>query len=100
MRVERTETGIGDYAIVCRIECAAIVARNVASRRSDRTTAVGANWAGPIKNFKLSIDPGGSDRLVSLCAAGLKAVSPNSLEFTAADFKPDADLKILFIGKF
>ena len=72
----------------------------IQERRISYILKTGANWAGPIRNFKLSIDPGGGDRLVSLCTAGLKATSPNSLEFTAADFKPDADLKILFIGKF
>src|SRR5262249_51143449 len=72
----------------------------VQERRISYILSTGANWAGPIKNFKLSIDPGGGDRLVSFCTGGLKATSPNSLEFTATDFKPNADLKILFVGRF
>ncbi|WGS18046.1 DUF4424 domain-containing protein [Bradyrhizobium sp. ISRA464] len=70
-------------------------------RRISYVLKTGANWAGPIRSFKLTIDPGGSDRLVSFCPGRLKPSSPGStLEYTANDFKPDADLKILVIGKF
>ena len=70
-------------------------------RRVSYVLKTGANWAGPIRSFKLTIDPGGSDRLVSFCSGRLKASSTgNTLEYTASDFKPDADLKILVIGKF
>lgn len=70
-------------------------------RRISYVLKTGANWAGPIRSFKLTIDPGDSDRLVSFCPGRLKASSAGStLEYTAGDFKPDADLKILVIGKF
>jgi hypothetical protein len=72
----------------------------IQERRISYILSTGANWSGPIKNFKLTIDPGAADRLVSLCTPGLKSTSPNGLEFTATDFKPNADLKILFVGKF
>jgi hypothetical protein len=60
----------------------------------------GANWAGPIRSFKLTIDPGARDSLVSFCPGRLKPAAPNGLEFTASDFKPDSDLKILILGRF
>lgn len=70
-------------------------------RRISYVLKTGANWAGPIRSFKLTIDPGGSNRLVSFCPGRLKAPSTGSaLEYTASDFKPDADLKILVIGTF
>ncbi|CCE06323.1 conserved exported hypothetical protein [Bradyrhizobium sp. STM 3843] len=71
-------------------------------RRISYVLKTGANWAGPIRSFKLTIDPGGSDRLVSFCPGRLRASSStgNMLEYTASDFKPDADLKILVIGTF
>ncbi len=69
-------------------------------RRISYVLKTGANWAGPIKSFKLTIDAGGGDRLISFCAGPLKAASPTSNEFTATDFKPDRDLNILIIGKF
>jgi len=69
-------------------------------RRISYVLKTGANWAGPIHAFGLTIDPGASDRLVSFCPGRLKPTAANPLEFTAADFKPEADLKILIIGRF
>jgi len=69
-------------------------------RRISYVLSTGANWAGPIRSFKLTIDPGASDRLVSFCPGRLKPAAPNALEFTAKDFKPEGDLKILIIGRF
>ena len=72
----------------------------IQERRIGYILSTGANWGGPIKNFKLIIDPGAADRLVSVCTGSLKAASPNGLEFTATDFKPTGDIKVLFVGKF
>jgi hypothetical protein len=72
----------------------------IQERRISYILSTGANWGGPIKNFKLTVDPGAADRLVSVCTGSLKATSPNGLEFTATDFKPNGDLKLLFVGKF
>ena len=69
-------------------------------RRISYVLRTGANWAGPIHAFRLSIDPGARDRLVSFCPGRLKPTAANALEFTASDFKPEADLKILIIGRF
>lgn len=71
-------------------------------RRISYVLKTGANWAGPIRSFKLTIDPGGGDRLVSFCPGRLKAspAAGNMFEYTASDFKPDANLKILVIGTF
>jgi Domain of unknown function (DUF4424) len=78
----------------------ALNASMLQERRISYVLRTGANWAGPIQSFKLTIDPGGSDRLVSFCPGRLKPTAPNALEYTAADFKPEADLKILIIGRF
>jgi hypothetical protein len=69
-------------------------------RRISYVLSTGANWAGPIRSFRLSIDPGAGDRLVSFCPGQLKPTAPNALEFTAKDFKPAGDLKILIVGRF
>jgi len=72
----------------------------IAERRINYVLKTGANWAGPIRSFKLTIDPGIRDSLVSFCPGRLKPTAPNGLEFTASDFKPDSDLKILIVGRF
>jgi Domain of unknown function (DUF4424) len=67
-------------------------------RRINYVLKTGANWAGPIKNFQLSIEKGSSTHLVSFCTGNMKIVS--ALKFKAQDFTPDRDLKILFVGRF
>jgi hypothetical protein len=72
----------------------------IGERRISYVLKTGANWAGPIRSFKLTVDPGGPDRLVSFCAGGLKPAPGSAMEFTAENFKPDQDLKILIVGRF
>jgi hypothetical protein len=69
-------------------------------RRLAYVLRTGANWAGPIKTFRLIVDKGRPDRLVSLCAPDAKPASATTVEVTRSDFKPDKDLKILIIGQF
>jgi hypothetical protein len=71
----------------------------IQERRISYVLKTGANWAGPIRSFKLVIDSG-DDRLVSFCTGRLKPISPNALEFSADNFTPDEDLKILIVGRF
>jgi hypothetical protein len=58
----------------------------------------GANWAGPIKDFKLVVDRQRPDRLLSFCAPNMKPISPTAIEAGAKDFTPEKDLKILIVG--
>jgi hypothetical protein len=71
----------------------------VQERRISYVLKTGANWAGPIKAFRLAVD-GGKGRLVSFCHAGLNPTPGSTSEFEAKDFVPTQDLKILVVGKF
>jgi hypothetical protein len=71
----------------------------IQERRISYVLKTGANWAGPIKDFRLSVD-GGKGRLISFCHAGLNQTPGGSSEFEAKDFLPSQDLKILILGKF
>ena len=53
------------------------------------------NWSGPIGRFKLTVDKGDPQALVSFCGTGAKKVSPTRFEMTATDFVPEKDLEIL-----
>jgi hypothetical protein len=68
-------------------------------RRISYVLKTGANWSGPIKSFKLTVDKGDRPVLVSFCAADLKPSTPGSLTFEAGNFVPSRDLKILFVGQ-
>ena len=58
----------------------------------------GANWSGPIKNFRLVVDKGSSDNLVSFCGQGVRKISPTQFEIRAADFTPTSNLSILILS--
>lgn len=57
----------------------------------------GANWKGPIKDFRLVVDKGKPENLVSFCADGVKKISPTRFEVRKTDFEPDRDINILII---
>lgn len=60
----------------------------------------GANWAGPIKDFRLVVDKGEPGNLVSFCMDGVKKVSPTQFEVRKRDFEPERDLDILLVTFF
>jgi hypothetical protein len=72
----------------------------VGEQRINYALKRGGDGAAPIGSFKLTIDPGAGDRLVSFCPGRLKPAAPDALTFTAKDFTPEGDLKILIIGRF
>ncbi|WP_446655546.1 DUF4424 family protein [Blastomonas sp.] len=57
----------------------------------------GANWKGPIKRFRLTVDKGESERLVSLCMDGIRKVSPTRFEVIKTDYEPTSDIDLLFV---
>jgi hypothetical protein len=57
----------------------------------------GANWKGPIKNFKLTISKESPGDKVSVCLPDTRRTSATTFEVKRKDFLPDKDLKILFI---
>ncbi len=57
----------------------------------------GANWKGPIKDFRLVVDKGKPGNLVSFCMAGVKKIGPTQFEVRKANFEPTRNLDILII---
>lgn len=57
----------------------------------------GANWAGPIKRFRLVVDKGSTGNLVSFCGTGVTKTGPTTFEMVKDDFWPERDLDVLFI---
>ena len=57
----------------------------------------GANWKGPIGDFRMTIDKGSPDALVSFCADGVKKIAPTVFEVAKKDFTPTRDVKVLII---
>jgi Domain of unknown function (DUF4424) len=52
-----------------------------------------------IKDFRLVVDKGKPDRVVSFCLDNLKRISPTAFEMRAANFTPNGTLKVLLVGR-
>ena len=53
------------------------------------------SWAGPIGKFRLTLDKGAAENVISLCADGLKKTGPTTFVMEKANFTPTRDLEIL-----
>ena len=56
----------------------------------------GANWAGPIRSFELTIAKDHPGQLVSLCIEGLKRISDTEFRVTIPNFTPREELAVAF----
>ena len=63
----------------------------------DYTLVTGANWSGPIGDFRLVVDKGSEDNVVSFCADGVRRISPTQFEVRYANYTPTRDLNVLII---
>ncbi len=57
------------------------------------------NWAGTIGTFALTIDKGDPKNLVSLCRNGIAKTGPTTFAFTAENYVPDSDLRVLYVSQ-
>ncbi|WP_332716377.1 DUF4424 domain-containing protein [Pelagibacterium mangrovi] len=57
----------------------------------------GANWANSIGTFRLVVDKGDPDNLVSFCGEGVTKTGPTTFEMVHEDFVPWEDIEVLFL---
>lgn len=57
----------------------------------------GANWAGPIGEFRLVVDKGAAENLVSFCGDNVKKISPTQFEMRTKNFTPRQNLNVLIL---
>jgi hypothetical protein len=60
--------------------------------------STGANWAGPIRRFQLTIDKGKPGNLISFCGSNVQKIGPTTFRMTAEDFNPEKDFDILILN--
>lgn len=58
----------------------------------------GANWAGPIGDYRLTVDKGSTKALISFCETGVRKVGPTTFEVRHSNFTPTRDLRILIVN--
>jgi hypothetical protein len=57
----------------------------------------GGNWRSPIGDFRLVVDKGRPDNIVSFCGDGVRRISPTRFEVRRTNWRPDRDLAILIV---
>ena len=68
-------------------------------QRIEYVLRTGANWSGPIKEFRLVVDKGDPDSLVSFCGERVRRLSPTQFEVKVNDYTPEGDLSVLILKK-
>jgi len=69
----------------------------LSEQRIDYVLKTGANWAGPIGEFRLVIDKGEPSNLVSFCADGVRKTGATTFEVSASDFTAERELEVLIV---
>ncbi|QDP26339.1 DUF4424 family protein [Bradyrhizobium cosmicum] len=57
----------------------------------------GANWSGPIREFRMVVDKGAPENLLSFCGQGVRKISPTQFEVRASNFVPNANVNLLIM---
>lgn len=55
------------------------------------------SWAGPIGTFRLTLDKGASENVLSLCADGVTKTGPTTFVVEKTNYIPDRDLETLVV---
>ncbi len=55
------------------------------------------SWAGPIGKFRLTIDKGAPQNVISLCADGIRKTGATTFVMEKTDYVPDRDLGIMLV---
>ena len=63
----------------------------------DYTLVTGANWSGPIRDFRLVVDKGSEHNIVSFCGDGVRRISPTRFEVRYTNYTPTRDLNVLIV---
>jgi hypothetical protein len=63
----------------------------------DYVLTSGANWRGPIRDFRLVVEKADPRDVLSFCAPGLRVISPTQVAWRKRDFVPDEDLSVGFL---
>ena len=58
----------------------------------------GGNWRSPIGDFRMVVDKGHPNAIVSFCGEGVRRISPTQFEVRHRNWRPDRDLAVLIVS--
>jgi hypothetical protein len=88
-----------DQPFVAAVERAHHIGRSFTEERIDYILSTGANWAGPIRSFRLVVDKGDADSLVSFCGDGVRRINATQFEMRKTDFTPEGNFSVLILKR-
>ncbi len=65
--------------------------------RIDYILKTGANWSGPIRDFRLVVDKGRPENMISFCGQGVRKIGPTQFEMRKTNFTPQGNLSVLIL---
>jgi Domain of unknown function (DUF4424) len=86
-----------DSAFLAGLDRAARRGGGMPEQRIGYILTTGANWRSPIGRFRLVVDKGAPQNLVSFCGEGVRKISPTRFETVRRNWRPDRDLRILIV---
>jgi hypothetical protein len=69
----------------------------VPEQRIGYVLTTGRNWRSPIGRFRLVVDKGAPENLVSFCGEEVRKISPTRFEMVKTNWRPQRDLKVLIV---
>src|SRR6185312_232043 len=67
--------------------------------RIEYILSTGANWSGPIRDFRLVVDKGAPDNLITFCGDGVKKITATQFEMKKANFTPKGNFAALILKR-
>jgi hypothetical protein len=68
-------------------------------QRIEYVLKTGSNWSGPIREFRLVVDKGAPDNLVSFCGENVRKIGPTQFEMKKTNFVPQRNLALLILQR-
>ncbi|HEX9932622.1 MAG TPA: DUF4424 domain-containing protein [Allosphingosinicella sp.] len=88
-----------DRAFLAALDRAGRSGRAMTERRLRYILTTGGNWRSPIGDFRLVVDKGRAENIVSFCGTGLRRISPTQFEMRRRNWRPDRDLAVLIVQR-
>jgi hypothetical protein len=93
-----------DYEFLAAVERARKAAGSklggpFSEQRIDYILKTGANWSGPIRQFRLVVDKGAADNLVSFCGDDVNKIGETQVEMKKTNYTPEGNLSVLILKK-
>ena len=87
-----------DPPLLAKLGAAAAKERHFTENWVDYILVTGGSWKKPIGSFRLVVDKGRANDLVSFCGDGIRKIGPTQFEMRKTNWRPERNLSVLFLS--